>query len=241
MTQHFILCAAMITASSLIAGLTALHAQPAKHSKAAGQPTEHGAVLVELFTSEGCSSCPPADALLRKVAGKRSDAGQLIVGVSEHVTYWNQLGWFDPFSGSAYTERQNAYGERFHLDSVYTPQMVIDGAEQIVGSDSASLLRAIQKEGQQPHLVIHIVFAILADDTASSNVLHGENAGRTLSHVSVAKTITRLGTLQAETERNFHVLLSSAVQLPSGQGRHLILFAQEPGLGRVLGVDTKPL
>lgn len=72
-----------------------------------------------------------------QVNGKYSDAGQLIVGVSEHVTYWNGLGWSDPFSSPAYTERQNAYGQRFHLDSVYTPQIVVNGQEQIVGSDSA--------------------------------------------------------------------------------------------------------
>jgi hypothetical protein len=77
---------------------------------------------VELFTSEGCPSCPPVDALLQKVNGKYSDAGQLIVVVSEHVTYWNCLSWSDPFSSPAYTERQNPYGQRFHLDSVYTPK-----------------------------------------------------------------------------------------------------------------------
>ena len=107
-------------------------------------------VLVELFTSEGCSSCPPADALLRQVNRTRTTADQLVVGISEHVTYWNGLGWSDPFSSPAYTDRQNAYSERFHLEGVYTPQMVINGAEQIVGSDQAALVRAVQAE-QAPH------------------------------------------------------------------------------------------
>jgi hypothetical protein len=145
--------------------------------------------------------------------------------------------------------------------------MVIHGEEQIVGRDSTGLLHATRKDEQHPQLVIHIasasmngnmldvefsvsgslaghgadVFAILADETVSSIVLHGENSGRTLSHVSVARTITRLGNLQAETERPFRIPLSVAVQLPPSRGRHLILFAQVPGFGRVLGVDTRPL
>jgi hypothetical protein len=109
-------------AAALGAGTIALSARPSTHQSANNAQPGHGAVLVELFTSEGCSSCPPANALLQKVNGKYSDAGQLIVGVSEHVTYWNGLGWSDPFSSPAYTERQNAYDQRFHLDSVYTPK-----------------------------------------------------------------------------------------------------------------------
>ena len=165
------------------------------------------AVLVELFTSEGCSSCPPADALLRLVNGSQTNKGQLIVGISEHVTYWNSLGWSDPFSSSAYTERQNAYSERFHLEGPYTPQMVINGAEQIVGSDRAGLLRAVEKEdAESPRMSLRIVslsvagstltvnfstsgdlpaqgadlIAVLADDADQSSVLRGENSGRTL-------------------------------------------------------------
>src|SRR5580704_5019708 len=99
-------------------------------------PLPHpSAVLIELFTSEGCSDCPPADELLRQVSGRQTEDGQLIVGISEHVTYWNNLGWRDPFSADQYTERQNAYRTRFGLESVYTPQMVVNGREQFVGSD----------------------------------------------------------------------------------------------------------
>jgi hypothetical protein len=191
----------------------------------------------------------------------------LIVGISEHVTYWNQLGWSDPFSDQAYTERQNAYGTRFGLDSVYTPQMVINGEEQIVGSDGASLLRAVQKEARRPQLDIHIasasisdnvltvdfsmdgdvpkkgvdVFAVLSEDATSSNVLRGENGGRTLSHVSVARTITRVASFETSSERTVHIPLATTVAIPPSRGRHLILFAQTAGLGSVLGVDTKPL
>jgi hypothetical protein len=125
-------------AAPLEAGIIALSARPSTHLSANNAQPGHGAVLVELFTSGGCSSCPPADALLQKVNGKYSDAGQLIVCVSEHVTYWNGLGWSDPFSSPAYTERQNAYGQRFHLDSVYTPQIVVNGRSRLLAVTAPS-------------------------------------------------------------------------------------------------------
>jgi hypothetical protein len=250
----------------LVGGMVAMSAQSNRPDAKAHRPA-HGAVLVELFTSEGCSSCPPADALLRKINGKYTDSGQLIVGVSEHVTYWNYLGWSDPFSSEAYTERQSAYGERFHLDSIYTPQMVINGEEQMVGSDSSGLLRAIRKEEQQPPVDIQItsaslsgstlsvgfsvsgsipgrgaeIYAILAEDAASSNVLRGENSGRMLSHVSVARTITRVASIQTATERTIDLPLSTSLHLENHDRRHLILFAQAPRFGPVLGVDITPL
>jgi len=224
------------------------------------------AVLVELFTSEGCSSCPPADALLRQVNGTHTNGGLLIVGISEHVTYWNSLGWQDPFSSSLYTERQNTYGERFHLDGVYTPQMVINGAEQIVGSDRAGLARAVKIEEEQQSqfslriislnvtqgmLTVHFaasgnlpprgadLFAVLADDADRSNVLRGENSGRDLVHVSVARSISRVAKLQTTGERTAQIPIPASIQ--NTQAHHLILFAQIPGNGRVLGTDTKPL
>jgi hypothetical protein len=224
------------------------------------------AVLVELFTSEGCSSCPPADALLRQVEGSQTKGGQLVVGISEHVTYWNSLGWADPFSSAVYTERQNDYSERFHLEGVYTPQMVINGAEQIVGSDRAALLHAVEKEdAESPRMSLRIVslsvaggrltvnlstsgdlpahgadlIAVLADDSDRSSVLHGENSGRTLAHVAVARSITRVARVQSAGEMTVQIPIPASFQ--SAQGHHLILFAQTPGNGRVLGTDTKPL
>jgi hypothetical protein len=87
-------------------------------SKAPVADAVPGAVLVELLTSERCADCPPADALLRQIEGKQTESGELIVVISEHGTYWNQLGWSDPFSSGSYTERETAYGQRFHLDGV---------------------------------------------------------------------------------------------------------------------------
>ena len=223
-------------------------------------------VLVELFTSEGCSSCPPADALLRQIDRTQTSSGQLIVGISEHVTYWNSLGWSDPFSSSIYTDRQNSYGRAFNLDSVYTPQMVVNGSDQFVGSDKASLIRSIQRQasGNEPvtlsissvnrsgdKLAVTFsasgaiptngtdIIAVLADDTDQSSVQRGENSGRTLTHVAVARSLTRVATLKSAEEKTISVALPASFQ-PT-QHHHLILFAQAPGYGRVLGADSKPI
>jgi hypothetical protein len=256
--------ATAITAVLLASALCALRAQTASIRKASATEAKPGAVLVELFTSEGCSSCPPADALLQKIAGKQTESGQFIVGISEHVTYWNQLGWSDPFSSDFYTERQNAYGQRFHLDSVYTPQMIINGEEQVVGSDSTALLRALREEQKPQPLSVHInavsahdhflvldfsitgdtssgadLFAAITDDHAKSSVTRGENSGHTLSHVSVARSITRIAKVNSQTKQTVQIPLPSPSTLSENRGRHLILFAQALDLGRVLGVDTK--
>ena len=254
-----------ITAIFIASALCTLPAQATGISSASGTEVKPAAVLVELFTSEGCSSCPPADALLRQIEGGQTESNQLIVGISEHVTYWNQLGWSDPFSSETYAKRQYAYGQRFHLDSVYTPQMVINGEEQIVGSDRTGLLRAFHK-GQKPQPIsVHInsvsvqnrvlvldfsitgnvpsggadLFAAVTDDNAKSSVTRGENSGRTLSHVSVARSITRIAKVSSQTEQTIQIQLPGPSAPSENQGRHLILFAQAPELGRVLGVDTR--
>jgi hypothetical protein len=109
-------------------------------------------VLVELFTSEGCSSCPPADALLAKLDQTQPISGAEIIVLGEHVDYWDNLGWHDRFSSHQYTERQNDYCARLHVDSSYTPQMIVDGANQFVGNDAAHAVRAIQHAAQTPKI-----------------------------------------------------------------------------------------
>jgi hypothetical protein len=252
-------CAAALLCTGMAAGLQA-QAVNAAAKPEASRP----AVLVELFTSEGCSSCPPADDLLRSVEAKTLN-GALIVGISEHVTYWNNLGWWDPYSDDAYTQRQNGYGDRFHLDSVYTPQMVVNGSEQFVGSDGRSLERALRQESQLPRMPLRIVaasieggslnitftagvtpgspvdvMAVVADDMDRSSVSRGENAGHTLQHVAVARLMVRLVTVREVGQKTMKVPLPRDFEKRAG-GQHLILFAQAPGQGTVLGTDTQPL
>ena len=107
-------------------------------------------VVVELFTSEGCSSCPPADTILGKLRQLRAPNGAEVLVLGEHVDYRNHSGWTDRFSPPTLTERQNGYARRFHLGSAYTPQMVIDGRFETVGSDSNSVQREIVRAAQVP-------------------------------------------------------------------------------------------
>ena len=241
-----------------------VHAQ----NRSAMTPLPHpSAVLIELFTSEGCSDCPPADELLRQVSGRQTEDGQLIVGISEHVTYWNSLGWRDPFSADQYTERQNAYGTHFGLVSFSKPQMVVNGREQFVGSDRRALVAALASEAGRRQIELHItsaqiaeknisfsystmglpmngsaqLIAVLVDDMDRSSVSRGENSGRNLTHVSVARAIAPLGALHETEQRSVSLPLPPSFTGNAGVGHHLVLFAQQNGSGAVLGIDSKPI
>ena len=229
---------------------------------APGNPSS--VAIVELFTSEGCSSCPPADALLRQINLTQTSAGQLIVGISEHVTYWNGLGWKDPFSLPVFTDRQSVYASRLAPEGPYTPQIVLNGREQFVGSDAGALERALRDDARRSHLHLSIVssalsssgldvrlslagersrpldiLAVLTDDADQSNVLRGENGGRLVQHVSVARLLTRVTTIRGDGEQSVHVTVPNGFQ--PGTGHHLILFAQEQHQGAILGAATTPL
>src|SRR5246127_5425112 len=135
-----------VLAIFLVAGLgwAALASLHGSSSEPSGEASNRTPVVVELFTSEGCSSCPPADLLLQKYDAQPFAGRQLIV-LSEHVDYWNHIGWTDPYSSHASSERQSAYGMRFNLDSVYTPQMIVDGSDEFVGNDLTAVQKAFDK------------------------------------------------------------------------------------------------
>ncbi len=220
------------------------------------------AVLVELFTSEGCSSCPPADRLLAALDRQQPVPGTTIVVLSEHVDYWDHEGWRDPFSSYKWTERQNDYGRQFGLDSVYTPQMVIDGSTQASGSDGRAVLSAIQRSAKQPHIEIAIssiqrsgdgvhleftagaakdvtVYAVLADDSDRSSVARGENAGRTLDHVAVARSLVRVTDLQPTPLDKTTIL--ALPRDDANQHLRVVLFARENKNGHIVGVTAREL
>src|SRR5436190_23170457 len=108
-------------------------------------------VLVELFTSEGCSSCPPADTLLTRLAAEKTAGGAEIVTLAFHVDYWDRLGWKDRFSSAAFTERQNRYAAAWNTDRVYTPQAVVDGRVEFIGTDANRALEALAASAARPH------------------------------------------------------------------------------------------
>jgi hypothetical protein len=188
-------------------------------------PPPGSPVLVELFTSEGCSSCPAADALLSRILASQPVADADIIALEFHVDYWDRLGWKDPFSSAAFTKRQRDYSRVFGADRVYTPQMVIDGATELVGSDEAAALAAIRKAVAQPHLDLRVagsrhgtqsvrmsvdapaavaggepidVVVALVEDGLTSSVGRGENKGRTLTHSAVVRRHQVIGALERE-------------------------------------------
>ena len=173
-------------------------------------------VLVELFTSEGCSSCPPADRVLSQLEKEQSNGEAEIITLALHVDYWNYLGWKDEFSSKSYSERQNGYAQHFKLDSSYTPQMIVDGQTQFVGSNLGTANKAISDSAKNQKAYIEIskandklkvkiidapthddsyVWLAIAEDDLKTNVRRGENGGKTLEHVSVVREMKLLGNL----------------------------------------------
>ena len=134
------------------------------------------AVLVELFTSEGCSSCPPADDLLIQLDKEQPVPDAEIVAISEHVDYWNRLGWADPFSSAAFSERQNQYARAFGTNQIYTPQMVVDGRTAFIGSQEGKARREIAQAAQAPKAKVGLVkeSARPHDDVISMHVRVGQ-------------------------------------------------------------------
>ncbi len=225
-------------------------------------------VLVELFTSEGCSDCPPADSLLERLDRSQPVSGAELIVLSEHVDYWNDIGWKDPFSSHEYSERQGSYAGQFGLGSVYTPQMVVDGRIQLVGSDERGAIEAIQNATKAekipvslssvhfdgPKILLHIetgpspssiserfanVLLAIADESDQSSVSRGENAGRTLRHVAVLRDLVRVGALDRSGK------FSQDVAIKSNHGNkgnlRIVAIVQEPTTGRVLGVGSARL
>ncbi len=222
-------------------------------------------VLVELFTSEGCSSCPSADSMLSKLE-TQPIAGVQIITLSEHVTYWNYLGWTDPYSLEIFSKRQQQYASIFQTSSVYTPQIIVDGKKQFVPSDYSKAIQAIRSSASSVKAEIELmpvikskneisltgsirlkkspttnpvaVYVALVEDNQSSVVKSGENTGRTLSHSSVARDLIVLDKIKGQTFILQHKVLIPQ-QLRSKTFR-VVLFIQGT-LGEILGAKTAPV
>ena len=212
------------------------------------------AVLVELFTSEGCSSCPPADALLERLDKMQPVMGAQIIVLSEHVDYWNHIGWSDPYSSPAFSARQELYARRFRISGPYTPQMVVDGRSELVGSDARGSESVILASLRHPRVSIRIggddslasvevdplppgtahkanVYSVYAADNGTSDVLRGENKGRRLHHVSIVKELKQVGTV--DTRSGYRT------QIPVNRALRLVVFVQEAGNGPVWGATMR--
>jgi hypothetical protein len=180
-------------------------------------------VVVELFTSEGCSSCPSADRLLSRLDQMQPVPGAQVLAIEEHVDYWNQLGWTDPFSSPQYRARQNDYAIAFHATDIFTPQMVVNGQAAFVGSDMNRAYKEIDAAAQSATTQVHLtatpsshdpdvvdlsvqvnnpksakwrdsrVYLAVTENGLITFVPRGENSGRTLRHSSVVRSFGMIG------------------------------------------------
>jgi hypothetical protein len=199
-------------------------------------------VVVELFTSQGCSACPPADALLAELAA-RSD----VLPLAFHVTYWNSLGWRDPFSLDLATDRQRVYQRLLGTETIYTPQMIVDGRTDVIGSDrravayaiAAAMLdstvpMAVARSGQGLQITVGAgkgdasVFVVGYDSVRRTSVQRGENAGRQLSESNIVRNFQKVARWNGEP-------LSLATPLPLAERVAIILQASD---GRILGAAS---
>jgi hypothetical protein len=184
--------------------------------------TARKTVVVELFTSEGCSTCPPADALLQKLQEQQLIAGAEVIALEEHVDYWNHLGWSDPYSSAEWTQRQIAYSA-FFKTQVYTPQMVVEGEKQFIGNSEQDAALAIQNAAHRAETNVAIdfggveakgerqftvsvgelagnargdvaeVWLAVTEDGLQSSVIRGENSGHLLHHAATLRSLHKIG------------------------------------------------
>ncbi|WP_169927991.1 DUF1223 domain-containing protein [Labilithrix luteola] len=225
-------------------------------------------VLVELFTSEGCSSCPPADDVVAKLAREQPVRGARIVTLAHHVDYWDELGWPDPFASARGTSRQQTYSVL--REGAYTPQAVVDGRTETTGSRRSAIESAVEASAKQPHATIALDAASSAngafDVTATVSPLprgadadaellvavvqdrgrvavpRGENGGRTLDHTSIVRSLATVTTVAAKggTIRTT-IVPPSPVAAPDGSTFSVVAFVQERASRRVLAAATAPL
>ena len=223
-------------------------------------------VLVELFTSEGCSSCPPADILIQKLDTYQPIPGAHLIVLSEHVTYWDHDGWKDPNSAQIFTDRQSSYESTLGEKESFTPQIIVDGTQQVTLNDTQHMEAVLNKAKDTPKTPVRIgevtidpgnptvlrarveteanddkhadVYVALALDHVESQVLRGENKDHHLVHVAVVQQLTKVGKLSKGKP------FAQDVQLKLKAGEdpknlRLVAFVQESGPGRMLGAAAR--
>lgn len=251
----------------LIASLCfSLHIGAGMQSSADASESLPSPVLVELFTAEGCSSCPPADAFLMQIDAHQPIPGAQLIVLSEHMNYWND-SWPDPFASAQLTARQADYVYAFKMRSPYTPQIIVDGAKEVRLSDAQAVEGIFRAAAAGPKLPVRVtsvnvepgtpahlrgeievdgsaqqhkadVYLAIALDRAETQVLRGENRGKTIAHVAVVEYLAKVGSLKPGQQFNqaFRAPLERA--LASSKDR-LIVFVQETGNGKVVGASLQ--
>jgi hypothetical protein len=222
-------------------------------------------VLVELFTSEGCSSCPPADALLSRLGRTQPVHGAEIIALEEHVDYWDRLGWKDPFSSEEATARQNDYGSAFGGEQIYTPQMIVDGRTEFVGSSDSDAFRAIRSASQSPKPTVRLdwgdgdnlkinvspltgamhgddlqLFLVIAENMLHTDVKRGENAGRALEHNGVVRQLTLVGKINSPASGFSSTAVVHPAREWNRENLRAVVFVQERHSRHILAVAAIP-
>lgn len=227
-------------------------------------------VIVELFTSEGCSSCPPADQLLSRLEKTQPVAGVQVIALEEHVDYWDALGWKDPFSSAQYRLRQSEYGHKFFTENIYTPQMVVNGNAEFVGNDGNRALQELERTAQfestrvelkttpnprgadQVDLTVELinpktgkvhnasVYLAVTERDLSSNVKRGENGGRLLQHAPVVRSFGVIGKIDSKSSG----AITNTLRLPPEWKREnlrAVVFVQERDSSKIVGAAIAEL
>ena len=256
----------LVIVGLLLIGIVGVAALSGSQEK--GSQSDSPMILVELFTSEGCSSCPPADALLAGLAQVSSDTNYTIVPLAFHVDYWNNLGWKDPFSKPPYTQRQYDYASAANTDRVYTPQMIVDGTAAFVGSDRRAALKALKNAASKSKARLTVAISSLSPDAVSlhiagsgfaagdaqpniclaitednlqSKITRGENAGKTLHHEGVVRWFDKIDVSWTNGGAIAHDATVPLVEDWRKDQIHVVAFAQDSGTGRVSAVASTPL
>ncbi len=250
-----------------------VRAHPANRSWTDGPPAPpsgHAVVVAELFTSEGCSSCPPADDVLSTLIHEQPLRAVEVVGLGEHVDYWDRLGWRDPYSSPSFSERQSEYGARvFRSSSIYTPQLVVDGGFEAVGSDIAAVRAAIVRAASAPKALVDVgvipltgrievhvhvtpqpgvvlrgradVMVAITQDRLVDDVSRGENRGRRLAHSAVVRSLTAIGSTAGP---DAGITATATLPLMSQWNTpdvRVVAFLQERSSRRMLGAASTTL